>query len=86
MNTRRNIYDQGAKGRKLYLGLAVWLHDPTRKIGVCSKLLPKWKGPYIVVRKIDDLIYMVKISPRQPAKVYHIDRLIQYKGRNCTLL
>jgi hypothetical protein len=53
-----------------------------RKIGVCSKLLPKWKEPYIVVRKIDDLIYMVKRSPRQPAKVYHIDRLIPYKGRN----
>lgn len=79
---QKKHYDQGAKGRKLYLGQAVWLHDPTRKIGVCSKLLPKWKGPYIVVRKIDDLIYMVKRSPRQPAKVYHIDRLIPYKGRN----
>jgi hypothetical protein len=38
---QKKHYDQGAKERKLYLGQAVWLHDPTRKIGVCSKLLPK---------------------------------------------
>ena len=79
---QKKHYDQGARKRELQLGQAVWLHDPTRKIGVCSKLLPKWKGPYVVVRKIDDLTYMVKRSPRQQAKVYHIDRLLPYKGRN----
>ncbi|VDH99871.1 Hypothetical predicted protein [Mytilus galloprovincialis] len=79
---QKKYYDQSAKKRELIAGQPVWLHDPTRKPGVCSKLLPKWKGPFIVLKKIDDLIYMVKKSPRQPAKVYHIDRLIPYKGRN----
>ena len=41
-----------------------------------------WKGPYIVMRKLDDLIYLVKKSPSQPIKAYHLDRLLQYRGKN----
>ena len=46
---QKKYYDTGAKKKKRYsAGQLVWLHDPTRKVGVCSKLINKWKGPYIV--------------------------------------
>lgn len=79
---QKRQYDQAAKKRELKPGQAVWLYDPSRKKGICSKLLPKWKGPFTVIRKIDDLVYMIKRSRRQPAKIYHIDRLVLYNGNN----
>ncbi len=70
--------------RDFKVGQAVWLHDPARRVGVCSKLSDKWKGPYLVTRKLDDLLYLVKRSPKQPAKAFHVDRLLPYRGRNLT--
>ncbi|CAC5422836.1 unnamed protein product [Mytilus coruscus] len=63
-------------------GEAVWIYDPIRKKGVCSKLTPKWKGPFIIEKRIDDVTYRVKRSLRQPSTVYHVDRLALYQGRN----
>ena len=68
--------------RHMEAGQLMWLHEPTRKVGVCHKLINKWKCPYLVTRKLDDLVYLVKKSPRQPVRVYHLDRLLRYRGRN----
>ncbi len=79
---RKRHYDVKAKQRTLNVGQAVWLYDPSLKVGVSSKLTSKWKGPYLVVRKIDDMMYLVKRKPTQPAKAHHIDRLRPYQGRD----
>ena len=79
---RKRKYDLKASKQSLEPGQPVWLYNPTRRVGVCSKLTSKWKGPYVVIRKLDDVTYLVKNSPKQRAKVYHIDRLIPYRGRN----
>ncbi|WAR13277.1 hypothetical protein MAR_027457 [Mya arenaria] len=72
------LYDLHAKKRHLQTGTAVWLYDNSRRHGICSKLSSAWKGPYLVVAKLDDLVYMVKRSPKLPAKPVHIDRLMKY--------
>ncbi|CAG2220985.1 unnamed protein product [Mytilus edulis] len=69
-------------GEPMERGEAVWIYDPIRKKGVCSKLTPKWKGPFIIEKRIDDVTYRVKRSLRQPSTVYHVDRLALYQGRN----
>ena len=79
---RKRKYDLKASKQSLEPGQPVWLYNPTRRVGVCSKLTSKWKGPYVVIRKLDDVTYLVKNSPKQRAKVYHIDRLIPYRSRN----
>lgn len=79
---QKRRYDLRACKQSLESGQAVWLYNPTRRIGVCSKLTSKWKGPYVVIRKLDDVTYLVKNSPKQKAKVYHVDRLLPYRGRN----
>jgi hypothetical protein len=53
----------------------------TLQVGVCHKLTSKWKGPYVITRKLDDITCLVKNSRKQPGKVYHIDRLLLYSGR-----
>jgi hypothetical protein len=59
--------------------LPVWLHDPTTRAGVYHKMSPKWKVPYIITNKINDLLYLVKKSPKQTPKACHIDRLLSYR-------
>lgn len=77
---QKRYYDLTAKKRTLKAGQLVWVHDTLRKIGVCQKLTMRWKGPFLITRRIDDVTYMVKKSLKQPAKVHHIDRLRKYEG------
>ncbi|CAG2239793.1 unnamed protein product [Mytilus edulis] len=79
---QKRHYDLKAVKRELQVGQAVWLYDASKKKGICHKLTSKWKGPYVVTRKIDDITYLVKGQKKQPGKVYHIDRLLPYQGRN----
>ena len=78
---QKKHYDIKAKKKSYKEGQAVWLHDTTRKVGVCQKLSYRWKGPYVVIKKIDDLTYLVKRSKNSTAKIFHIDRLLPYNGR-----
>lgn len=79
---QKRTYDLYAKRRKLGIGQAVWIHEPIRTKGVCSKLTSPWKGPFVVTKCIDDVTYKVKRGRSQSPKVYHIDRLALYHGRN----
>ena len=82
---RKRYYDthsRRAQMRYTEAGQLVWLHDPSRKRGVCHKQQNKWKGPYLVTRKLDDLTYLVKKSPSQPIKAFHLDRLLPYCWKN----
>ncbi|XP_063408797.1 uncharacterized protein LOC134692276 [Mytilus trossulus] len=54
---QKKRYDLNAKKRIFKRGEAVWIYDPIRKKGVCSKLTPKWKGPFIIEKRIDDVTY-----------------------------
>lgn len=78
---QKKYYDIGARKKYYKEGQAVWLHDTSRKVGVCQKLAYRWKGPYVVIKKIDDLTYLVKRSRNSVAKIFHIDRLLPYHGR-----
>ena len=81
-NYRKKHYDIKSSKRVLASGQAVWLYEPSKRPGVCAKLTPKWKGPALVLQKLDDLTYLVKIKSNTPAKIYHIDRLRAYQGNS----
>ena len=40
------------------------------------------RSPYIITKKMNDLLYLVKKSPKQALKAFHIDRLLPYRGQN----
>ena len=82
MTYQKRYYDLRAKRRAFEPGQAVWLYNPTRKIRVCHKLTTRWKGPYMITKRVDDLTYLVKRRMKEEAKAYHIDRLLLYRGNN----
>ena len=75
-------YNLKADKRSLSQGQPVWLYDPAKTRGVCPKLAAKWTGPYVIIQKIDDLVYRVQEHPRARSKVVHRNRLKPYEGGN----
>ncbi|KAJ8934624.1 hypothetical protein NQ318_023204 [Aromia moschata] len=63
-------------------GDAVWLYAPKRTKGKSPKLQSNWEGPYTIVKKINDLVYRIQLSPRSKPKVVHLERLAKYTGHN----
>ncbi|KAJ8954280.1 hypothetical protein NQ318_005862 [Aromia moschata] len=61
-------------------GDAVWLYAPKRMTGRSPKLQKNWKGPYTIIKKINDLVYRIQLSPRSKPKVVHLERLAKYTG------
>ena len=59
-------------------GDLVYCLDKTRKKGLSPKLnSDKWQGPFVVVRKITELLFEIKQNKSQ-SKVVHHDRLKPY--------
>ena len=61
-------------------GDAVWLYQPQRRKGLSPKLQRPWEGPYRIIKKINDLVYRIQLSPRAKPKVVHVERLSPYRG------
>ena len=80
MKVQKHHYDQKVKDRKLNVGDAVWLLNPQRKKGVCPKLTSKWKKGYIVIGRLDDVVYRVQKGKQGKPQVVHINRLMKYEG------
>ena len=75
-------YDSRAADGELQEGDAAWLHNPQRKKGISPKLSRPWQGPYVVTKKINDLVYRIQLGPGVKPKVVHRNRLWKYSGRN----
>ena len=73
-------YDSMAESTPLERGEPVWVYIPQRKKGISPKLMRPWKGPYVVVKRINDLVYRVQLTPRSKPKVIHRNRLWRYTG------
>ena len=78
----KDHYDSYVFEKELQEGDAVWLHNPQRKKGVSPKLSKPWQGPYVVTKKINDLVYRIQQGPGLKPKVVHRNRLWKYSGRN----
>ncbi|GBM89483.1 hypothetical protein AVEN_32538-1 [Araneus ventricosus] len=56
MKTR---YDSRATYHNFKKGDLVWMYNSKRRRGLSSKLQENWEGPYIVVKKLNDVVYRV---------------------------
>ena len=80
-NSQKRLYDHRLNQNVYQVGDMVWLYTPQIKPGLCSKLSRKWTGPFVVMKKLNDVIYRIQLNKRSKAKVVHHDRLSLYKGR-----
>ena len=79
---QKNNYDRKIAGKQLQVGDAVWLHNPSRKVGRSPKLQRPWDGPYLILDQLNQVTYRIQKSRRAKPKVIHYNRLKPYKGNN----
>ena len=46
------------------------------------KLSHNWKGPYVVIKRINDVVYRIQLGPRTKPRVVHRNRLWKYSGQS----
>ena len=78
----KRYYDLNTTQTRLEEGDPVWLYNPQRKKGLSPKLQKPWQGPYVILKRINDLVYRIQLGPRSKPKVVHFNRLWRYQGEN----
>ncbi|KMQ82085.1 integrase core domain protein, partial [Lasius niger] len=68
-------YDQKARGVLFQEGERVWLYNPHRSKGKAQKLQSNWEGPYLIVKRLSEVVYCIQKTSRHRKKVVHADRL-----------
>ena len=71
----KTYYDRKARPRTLQEGEQVLILLPTDR----NKLLMQWRGPYTVVKKINEFDYRIKVNNK--VKSFHINNLKKYIPR-----
>jgi transposase InsO family protein len=71
---QKRLYNRHKHGDELQLGQVVWYINKLRKKGVSPKLQPKWRGPFLIVRKHNDILVEIQMTARKFVTV-HTDLL-----------
>ena len=74
-------YDVDAKAKRFEVGESVWLYSAVCKKGLSPKLTRPWTGPYVIIKRINDLVYKIRLSAQAKPKIVHRNRLWKYNGR-----
>lgn len=82
----KEYYDASSQDEVLSEGDPVWLYNPTRKKGLTPNLARTWQGPYIIVKKINDLVHRIQLGPKCKPKVVHKNQLWRYTGNSVPTL
>ena len=70
---QRKFYNLSADSKNYRAGDVVYLQEKTRKKGVSPKLMPKWRGPYLVISRFGT-VCEVQTSAKT-SKLCHFDLL-----------
>ncbi|KAJ8050976.1 hypothetical protein HOLleu_04370 [Holothuria leucospilota] len=61
-------------------GDLVWVYQPAVGKGRSPKLHCPWKIPFLIVNRINDILYRVQFGPKPKPKVLYFNRIRRYEG------
>lgn len=74
-------YDRRVRQTSFQEGQKVWFFNPQRVRGRAPKLQRNWEGPFVIVKRLSEVVFCIQKSPRHRKKVVHSDRLAPYRER-----
>ncbi len=77
---QKRDYDHRSNHAQYQVGSPVWVFSASKKRGLCPKFQCKWLGPFVIKRKISDLVYEVRQGPKGKPKIVHYNRLKPHFG------
>lgn len=78
----KSWYDRGARQVTFQEGQKVWFFNPRRTIGKTPKLQSNWEGPFMIIKKLSDVVFCIQKSARHKKKIIHSDRLAPFFERD----
>ncbi len=78
----RKRYDVHSAACIFNEGDQVWLYNPRKKQGRSLKLMRLWEGPYLDIKRLNDLVYRIQRQRVKKGKlrVLYRNRLWAYRG------
>ncbi|MCG8033309.1 MAG: DDE-type integrase/transposase/recombinase [Candidatus Thiodiazotropha taylori] len=77
---QKKDYDTRIVFHTYAIGDIVYVLDNSRVVGKSPKLKRQvWKGPFVVIRKISDILYELKGPTKSKLKIIHHDRMRPFK-------
>ena len=79
-NQYKTYYDRSHKKIEFHLEELVMVYFPVAKLNLSYKLIPKFEGPFKIIKKIDQVTYRVQ-DQANSRRIFgvHVQRLIKYK-------
>lgn len=81
---QKDSYNQRSLNQQFDIGDAVLILNEDWKQGEAKKLQPLYKGPALVVERLSDLNYKIRLDERGHLRVINVDKLKKYNGNNLT--
>ena len=78
-NRQKRHYDLRANESPYKPGDLVWISNKTRKKGKSPKMQMRWSGPLVVMERINDVTYKLKMNEKD-TKIVHYDLLKPYES------
>ena len=75
-----NLYNKRVHGPTYKEGEYVLLHYPVVPVGKRPKLASLWRGPYEILKCLNDVNYKIKELTTGEVQVVHYDRMKRYHG------
>ena len=76
----RKRYDVDSSACIFKEGDQVWLYNPRKKKGRSVKFMRPWEGPYIVIKRLNDLVYRIQQGRNRKLRLVDRNRLSAYRG------
>ena len=76
----KSYYDKRRKSIQFNIGDLVLVRQLATKQGKKTKLLPEYSGPYPIDRKLSDINYEIRLSPKK-TEIYHVQMMKRYFPR-----
>ena len=82
-NARRHKeqYDAKCLLNSYNAGDLVWYASGTIDLQITPKLRRSYMGPVVVLKKINDLNYLIQLDAKKTQKVVHHNKLLPYRGK-----
>lgn len=76
-------YDTRISQNNFEVGDLVYCLDQTKIKGRCKKIDPQlWQGPFIIVKKLSDLLFEIQGKPGTKSKIVHHDRIKKFYSKS----
>ncbi|XP_037944217.1 uncharacterized protein K02A2.6-like [Teleopsis dalmanni] len=82
-NKMKDRFDRAANSEGFEEGDLVLLYNPQRKKGLSTKLQTSWEGPYMIMKRLNDVVYRIQRYGTTccKMKVVHLERLAPYGSK-----